>query len=386
MEPPRLCSRPRDAIYSSFIFLRFSASSSSLITVSTLFTSSLQDVEGQGHGYCCCHHDPPTHTGTDNSILKGREGVGCLIQPLTPPVTRLAVNTLLLVSLPRSPPHPPGSPCTTPHHPTQRWIIPRRRTVTRHRLPLAPGPDSLYLKDPTLRPPPTPPDTPAFRSLTPPGSRHSCGLVWFRLAGTQSDFLLRLYPTEHSRGQGVKGLQFSQWKTTDTDTIMEVCAGGCLWGDKAPLQGGDTAGAGSANADPVARQCGSEVEESLGARKGLLKLISVDHSSYNMCILSDPLPPERTLWLLSGLADERLRTVVLTKGFPEEGSLGGPVALLGTAGTAYVSTLDTGNCPLRLLEEEWSGGKPRAEVALTHPRTHSSLKGRAHLPLRPGQR
>ncbi|CAL8390158.1 unnamed protein product [Arctogadus glacialis] len=238
------------------------------ITVSTLFTSSLQDVEGQGHGYCCCHHDPPTHTGTDNSILKGREGVGCLIQPLTPPVTRLAVNTLLLVSLPRSPPHPPGSPRTTPHHPTQRWIIPRRRTVTRHRLPLAPGPDSLYLKDPTLRPPPTPPDTPAFRSLTPPGSRHSCGLVWFRLAGTQSDFLLRLYPTEHSRGQGVKGLQFSQWKTTDTDTIMEVCAGGCLWGDKAPLQGGDTAGAGSANADPVARQCGSEVEESLGARKG----------------------------------------------------------------------------------------------------------------------
>ena len=39
-------------------------------------------------------------------------------------------------------------------------------------------------------------------------------------------------------------------------------------------------GPGSANADPVARQCGSEVEESLRARKGLLKLISVDHSSY----------------------------------------------------------------------------------------------------------
>ena len=106
-----------------------------------------------------------------------------------------------------------------------------------------------------------------------------------------------------------------------------------------------------------------------------------------MCILSDPLPPERTLWLLSGLADERLRTVVLTKGFPEEGSPGGPVALLGTAGTAYVSTLDTGNCPYSFWRRsgvEWR--EARAEVALTHPRTHSSLKGRAHLPLRPGQR
>ncbi|CAL8258058.1 unnamed protein product [Lota lota] len=82
------------------------------------------------------------------------------------------------------------------------------------------------------------------KAPTLPGSRPRLSLAqgpdspWLQVVSRYS----RRPMERESRGQGVKGSQFSQWKTADTDTIMEVCVRGCLRGDKAPLQGGDTAG------------------------------------------------------------------------------------------------------------------------------------------------